>query len=65
MTDVLQELGVQCPYCGETFTTRIDCTISDQDFIEDCEACCQPILLSIHFNANGELLGAESHRENE
>ena len=24
-----------------------------------------PELLSIHFDANGELLGAESHRENE
>jgi hypothetical protein len=65
MTEVLQEFGVQCPYCGETFTTTLDCTITDQDFIEDCEACCQPILLSIHFDSNGELTDAGVLRENE
>ncbi|WP_292440891.1 CPXCG motif-containing cysteine-rich protein [Methylophaga sp.] len=32
-----------CPYCGEHFTVLIDCSVSEQQYIEDCEVCCRPI----------------------
>ncbi|MAS81552.1 MAG: hypothetical protein CMF45_02540 [Legionellales bacterium] len=36
-----------CPYCGENIELIIDCSISDQSYIEDCEVCCRPIILSV------------------
>ena len=32
-----------CPYCFELGLKRIDFTIKSQNFIEDCEVCCNPI----------------------
>lgn len=44
---------VTCPYCGETIELIIDCSISEQDYIEDCEVCCRPISLSIYVDEQG------------
>ncbi|MEM6821255.1 MAG: CPXCG motif-containing cysteine-rich protein [Verrucomicrobiota bacterium] len=35
---------VQCPYCGEPFEVAIETELIDQNWIEDCPVCCQPIL---------------------
>ena len=43
----LEEQPVQCPYCGETFTVLVDCSITEQSYIEDCQVCCQPILMDV------------------
>ena len=32
-----------CPYCSENQLKMIDPTIETQNFIEDCEVCCNPI----------------------
>ncbi len=54
----------QCPYCWETISMLIDLSETHQDYIEDCEVCCHPIVLKIeildneisYFNAsNSEL----------
>jgi hypothetical protein len=36
-----------CPYCLENQLKRIDFSISNQNFIEDCEVCCNPIDFTI------------------
>lgn len=36
-----------CPYCFENQLKRIDFSISNQNFIEDCEVCCNPIDFTI------------------
>ena len=33
----------QCPYCGEIIELGVDCSISKQEYIEDCRICCRPI----------------------
>ncbi len=38
---------VQCPYCGETFTTFVDLSTGNSEYIEDCQVCCRPISLHI------------------
>lgn len=43
MLHPLEEHTIMCPYCGENFTILIDCSVSDQSYIEDCEVCCCPI----------------------
>ena len=65
MTDLIQELGVQCPYCGEHFTTQVDASAGDQEYIEDCQVCCKPILFALHFDANAEIIDAGIHRDDE
>jgi Cysteine-rich CPXCG len=40
-------VGVLCPYCGGSYQTPIDLTLGAQQYIEDCQACCQAIELSI------------------
>ncbi len=54
------ELG--CPYCGQAITVRVDVTAGDQSYIEDCQVCCQPITLSIHLTAAGQLGEVQAER---
>ena len=45
--NLLQEHPISCPYCGETITLLIDCSESAQNYVEDCQVCCQPIVLDV------------------
>ncbi|WP_211216985.1 CPXCG motif-containing cysteine-rich protein [Simiduia agarivorans] len=40
---LLDTVDACCPYCGEPITLIIDSSGGDQDYIEDCSVCCQPI----------------------
>ena len=51
----LQEEEINCPYCGETITILLDPSDTDQEYIEDCQVCCQPINLSVVANELDEL----------
>lgn len=39
----LEQVAVSCPYCGELIQVLVDCSVSHQDYIEDCQVCCRPI----------------------
>ncbi|MCW8900077.1 MAG: CPXCG motif-containing cysteine-rich protein [Gammaproteobacteria bacterium] len=41
--DFLQTHHLDCPYCGESIQLVVDCSINNQDYIEDCQVCCRPI----------------------
>ena len=43
MINQLIETTVQCPYCWESFSLLIDGSVECQEYVEDCEVCCQPI----------------------
>ena len=34
-----------CPYCGKNISMLVDTSVSPQQYIEDCEVCCCPIVL--------------------
>jgi len=55
---------VQCPYCGEPFTTALDWSAGPASYIEDCQVCCQPIefCLLAGAGAGGELESLELRR---
>ena len=36
-----------CPHCWENQLKMIDPSIEEQNFIEDCEVCCNPIDFNI------------------
>ena len=58
----MNETEVECPFCGETFTIVVDCSESEQSYVEDCYVCCRPIVFRITCDA-GELIAVSAHRE--
>jgi len=56
---------LQCPYCGEHFDTSIDLSGGEQQYIEDCQVCCQPIVVRIQLYPDGELRAVLAAREND
>jgi hypothetical protein len=57
----LLEQQVCCPYCWQSQTLLIDDSIEQQSYTEDCQICCQPMLVRIDLGANLEL---QVEREN-
>ncbi len=43
----LLEHAFGCPHCGETITMLLDLSEPDQEYIEDCEVCCNPIAVQV------------------
>lgn len=60
----LETMQLQCPYCGEHFSTLVDCSVSEQVYIEDCHVCCRPIQMAVTVAADGLPVVSVSH-ENE
>jgi hypothetical protein len=49
-----REATVTCPYCGEPVEISLDPgSGSDQQYVEDCEICCQPWQVSVSYDADG------------
>ncbi|MFU8789830.1 MAG: CPXCG motif-containing cysteine-rich protein [Methylobacter sp.] len=40
----MDEITIDCPYCGETIDVLID---SYGEYYEDCSVCCAPILFIV------------------
>ena len=53
--DALEEKQVHCPYCGEPIDILIDCSIPQQNYIEDCQVCCRPINVDVVVAHDGAL----------
>lgn len=47
-----EPVDITCPYCGEPITLLVDCSAGSQEYIEDCQVCCQPINLHIRIEKN-------------
>ena len=45
--ELIVEVQVKCPHCGESFLLPVDTSVLDQTLIEDCSVCCRPITLTI------------------
>lgn len=46
------EQSLRCPYCGERISVLVDHSEEQQDYIEDCEVCCRPIMLMVRVEAD-------------
>jgi hypothetical protein len=45
---------VQCPYCGEMVAIALDPgSGSVQEYVEDCEVCCQPWRVEVTYDTDG------------
>ena len=48
------EATVACPYCAESVEITIDPDGGEvQEYVQDCEVCCRPWNLSVHYNVDG------------
>ncbi len=52
-----------CPYCGETFEALIDTSVEGQEYIEDCEVCCRPIVFNVTVESNGSVVVEARHED--
>ena len=52
----IDEKESYCPYCGESISLLVDNSIENQEYIEDCQVCCSPILISIENLKQGDAL---------
>ena len=52
--DLNDTARVSCPYCGEASELRIDLAGgATQEYVEDCEVCCQPWLVRVQLDEGG------------
>ena len=54
----MEEHFFQCPYCWEEISMLLDPSVSNQEYIEDCEVCCNPIQITAIFE-NSDLRGLQ------
>ncbi len=62
---MLEEISVQCPYCGEWIDVVVDGSQASHDYIEDCAVCCRPIEFQAEIDAQGQLLRLLAHRDDD
>jgi transcription elongation factor Elf1 len=43
-----------CPHCGAPISMLLDLSVDRQDYIEDCEVCCNPWSVVVHFDVEGK-----------
>lgn len=60
----LAENFIGCPYCGERISVLVDTSVMQQRYVEDCEVCCRPIVLSVTADADATLR-VEANTEDE
>ena len=51
----LTEQPISCPYCGETITILVDDSLPEQQYVEDCQVCCRPIVIVVAVDLDGDV----------
>jgi hypothetical protein len=49
----LEAVNIQCPFCWEVIEITVDCSVLSQEYVEDCEVCCRPIVMKVEISADG------------
>lgn len=63
-SDGLMETGFQCAGCGEWNATVVDEGGGAwQQYVEDCQVCCQPNVLTIEFDSEAQAFAIAAELE--
>ncbi len=62
---MLEPITLDCPYCGESFSTTVDLSAGSQRYVEDCAVCCRPIEVTLRVDDDGELLGVDTRTDHD
>ena len=52
-SNLLEATNIQCPYCWEMIDILVDCSVESQEYIEDCQVCCRPIVIEVAVDEQG------------
>jgi hypothetical protein len=63
MAQLVEQL-IGCPYCGESISILVDDSLQEQQYVEDCQVCCRPIVLDVTADDGGGVVVA-ARAENE
>lgn len=53
MRELISEVRCHCPFCAEPITLVVDYSAGSQAYIEDCQVCCQPMVIWAEIDAEG------------
>ena len=45
---------IHSPSCGEPIEVAVDWSVRQQEYVEDCQVCCRPIVLTVGVDEDGE-----------
>ena len=48
------EQAIGCPYCGEPISVLVDNSLPEQEYVEDCQVCCRPMVLRVAVDVEGD-----------
>lgn len=54
MSEIVESF-LRCPYCGEQISVMVDDSVSEQQYTEDCQVCCRPMLIKAAVQHDGSL----------
>lgn len=60
----LETAVLECPHCGERIELAVDCSLDQQEYVEDCSVCCRPITITVTA-LDGELVAIDARRDDE
>ncbi|PWK85835.1 CPXCG motif-containing cysteine-rich protein [Fulvimonas soli] len=49
----LVPVTLACPCCGEAIEVLLDPSAGGQQYVEDCQVCCRPIVLTVTLDEEG------------
>jgi len=55
--------SITCPFCWETIEILIDPSIAAEEYIEDCQVCCNPINIAVSIDSAGDATISASNPE--
>jgi len=55
MSELLEQ-DISCPYCGGVIDVVVEVLDESQEYIEDCQVCCRPIVFNIDVAFDGSTL---------
>ena len=63
MNEMVETL-IRCPYCDEQIWVMVDDSVAEQQYIEDYQVCCRPMLMSVTVMHDGSVQ-VQARNENE
>lgn len=61
---VTESMEVECPYCGESQFISVELITEHQNYTEDCQVCCKPMVLNIEVDYETEQVQIYAQQEN-
>lgn len=49
------ERFIHCPYCGESISVMVDDSEAGQQYTEDCQVCCRPMVMDVAVDDDGSV----------